>query len=205
MGTPLVIEDRSPADMEKSEETMDQEEKVMSVSPQCGFVSCLSCHYCDCVSFDESDVEAYRAHLTSAHGIVRNVDSLMKLTLEEQRRVSCSPPPPPPPPAVMAPAIFNLPITEMTDDWMEDDVGIMVDDSDEEEIKAEVKEDLKPIVKPVEVKPPVETKVIDNRTETDEAKNKKDVKENLKKKSRKERIKIKPKTRQKIVKKTQGL
>lgn len=171
--------------MEKSEETKEkEEEKVMSVSPQCGFVSCLSCHYCDCVSFDESDVEAYRAHLTSAHGIVRNVDSLMKLTLEQQRKVSSSPPPPPPPPAVMAPAVFNLPITEMTDDWMEDDMGIMVDDSDEEEIKvAEVKEDSKLVENPTVVKPAVEVKVVDTMLETDEAKNKIEGKENLKEES----------------------
>merc|ERR1712243_125324 len=126
-------------DMDKIEETKDNE-KAKSVSPQCGFVSCLSCHYCDCVSFDESDEEAYKAHLINEHGIVRNIDSLMKLTLEQQKNVSSSPPPPPS--VVIAPPVFNLPITEMTDDWMEDDVGIVDDESDEEKIKVtELKEE----------------------------------------------------------------
>ena len=94
------------------------------------FVSCLSCHYCDCVSFDESDVAAYSAHLTTAHSVARNVDSLVALTLREQCR---APLPSPPPPVVLAPPSFSLPTQEMTEDWMNVDVGAIEEDEEEEE------------------------------------------------------------------------
>ena len=61
------------------------ESKPSSLSPQASFVSCLSCHYCDCVSFDETDVNTYTAHLREAHSITRNVESLVALTLKEQQ------------------------------------------------------------------------------------------------------------------------
>merc|ERR1711997_560477 len=96
------------------------ESKPSSLSPQASFVSCLSCHYCDCVSFDETDVNTYTAHLREAHSITRNVESLVALTLKEQQSrpevVT-----PPAPTAVVQPPVFNLPTTEMTMDWMDDD------------------------------------------------------------------------------------
>merc|ERR1712222_201249 len=61
------------------------ESKPSSLSPQASFVSCLSCHYCDCVSFEETDVNTYTAHLREAHSITRNVESLVALTLKEQQ------------------------------------------------------------------------------------------------------------------------
>merc|ERR1712037_335922 len=113
------------------------ESKPSSLSPQASFVSCLSCHYCDCVSFDETDVNTYAAHLRESHSITRNVESLVALTLKEQQSrpevVT-----PPAPTAVVQPPVFNLPTTEMTMDWMDDDVGgMMEDDEPEEESKEE--------------------------------------------------------------------
>merc|ERR1711997_1257872 len=113
------------------------ESKPSSLSPQASFVSCLSCHYCDCVSFDETDVNTYAAHLRESHSITRNVESLVALTLKEQQSrpevVT-----PPAPTAVVQPPVFNLPTTEMTMDWMDDDIGgVMEDEEPEEESKEE--------------------------------------------------------------------
>merc|ERR1712107_250977 len=115
------------------------ESKPSSLSPQASFVSCLSCYYCDCVSFDETDVNTYAAHLRESHSITRNVESLVALTLKEQQSrpevVT-----PPAPTAVVQPPVFNLPTTEMTMDWMDDDVGgMMVDDEEPEEESREGK------------------------------------------------------------------
>merc|ERR1712010_122790 len=112
------------------------ESKPSSLSPQASFVSCLSCHYCDCVSFDETDVNTYAAHLRESHSITRNVESLVALTLKEQQSrpevVT-----PPAPTAVVQPPVFNLPTTEMTMDWMDDDVGGMMEDDEPEEERKE--------------------------------------------------------------------
>merc|ERR1712130_360602 len=115
------------------------ESKPSSLSPQASFVSCLSCYYCDCVSFDETDVNTYAAHLRDSHSITRNVESLVALTLKEQQSrpevVT-----PPAPTAVVQPPVFNLPTTEMTMDWMDDDVGgVMVEDDEPEEDSKEGK------------------------------------------------------------------
>merc|ERR1712192_48145 len=114
--------------------------KPFSLSPQASFVSCLSCHYCDCVSFDETDVSTYTAHLREAHSITRNVESLVALTLKEQQSrpevVT-----PPAATAVVQPPCFNLPTTEMTMDWMDDDVGGAMEDEEPEEEKKESKEE----------------------------------------------------------------
>merc|ERR1712158_264899 len=116
------------------------ESKPSSLSPQASFVSCLSCHYCDCVSFDETDVNTYAAHLRESHSITRNVESLVALTLKEQQSrpevVT-----PPAPTAVVQPPVFNLPTTEMTMDWMDDDVGGLMEDEEPEEESKESKED----------------------------------------------------------------
>merc|ERR1712212_1284599 len=116
------------------------ESKPSSLSPQASFVSCLSCHYCDCVSFDETDVNTYTAHLREAHSITRNVESLVALTLKEQQSrpevVT-----PPAATAVVQPPVFNLPTTEMTLDWMDDDVGGAMEDEEPEEEKKESKEE----------------------------------------------------------------
>merc|ERR1712233_213684 len=116
--------------------------KPSSLSPQASFVSCLSCYYCDCVSFDETDVNTYAAHLRDSHSITRNVESLVALTLKEQQSrpevVT-----PPAPTAVVQPPVFNLPTTEMTMDWMDDDVGgVMVEDEELEEESKEGKADV---------------------------------------------------------------
>merc|ERR1712192_218976 len=114
--------------------------KPSSLSPQASFVSCLSCHYCDCVSFDETDVSTYTAHLREAHSITRNVEALVALTLKEQQSrpevVT-----PPAPTAVVKPPSFNLPTTEMTLDWMDDDVGGAMEDEEPEEEKTESQEE----------------------------------------------------------------
>ena len=108
-----------------------------SLSPQASFVACLPCHYCQDVSFEESDLAAYSAHLTSAHGVTKNVESLVRLTLEEQRTKALSPLPATasPPPAVTQPASFKLPTEEMTTDWMDDDIGVMEEEEEEEVTK----------------------------------------------------------------------
>merc|ERR1711970_1655441 len=116
------------------------ESKPSSLSPQASFVSCLSCHYCDCVSFDETDVNTYTAHLREAHSITRNVESLVALTLKEQQSrpevVT-----PPAATAVVQPPVFNLPTTEMTMDWMDDDVGGAMEGEEPEEERKESKEE----------------------------------------------------------------
>merc|ERR1711990_617335 len=114
------------------------ESKPSSLSPQTSFVSCLSCHYCDCVSFDETDVNTYASHLKEAHRITRNVESLVALTLKEQQ---IKPEVVTPPTAVVRPPVFKLPTTEMTMDWMDDDVGGAMEDEEPEEEKKESKED----------------------------------------------------------------
>ena len=110
------------------------ESKPSSLSPQASFVSCLSCHYCDCVSFDETDVNTYASHLKEAHRITRNVESLVALTLKEQQ---IKPEVVTPPTAVVQPPVFKLPTTEMTMDWMDDDVGGAMEDEETEEEKNE--------------------------------------------------------------------
>merc|ERR1712203_1279209 len=110
------------------------ESKPSSLSPQASFVSCLSCHYCDCVSFDETDVNTYASHLKEAHRITRNVESLVALTLKEQQ---IKPEVVTPPTAVVQPPVFKLPTTEMTMDWMDDDVGGAMEDEEPEEEKNE--------------------------------------------------------------------
>merc|ERR1712212_1076395 len=115
------------------------ESKPSSLSPQASFVSCLSCHYCDCVSFDETDVNTYTAHLRESHSITRNVESLVALTLKEQQ----SRPEVVTPPAAAAavqPPVFNLPTTEMTMDWMDHDVGGAMEDEEPEEERKESEE-----------------------------------------------------------------
>merc|ERR1711935_318310 len=116
------------------------ESKPSSLSPQASFVSCLSCHYCDCVSFDETDVNTYTVHLRESHSITRNVESLVALTLKEQQSrpevVT-----PPAATAVVQPPVFNLPTTEMTMDWMDDDVCGAMDDEEPEEESKESKEE----------------------------------------------------------------
>merc|ERR1712018_689960 len=115
------------------------ENKTSSLSPQASFVSCLSCYYCECVSFDETDVNTYAAHLRDSHSITRNVESLVALTLKEQQSRS-EVVTPPAPSAVVQPPVFNLPTTEMTMDWMDDDVGgMMVEDEEPEEESKEGK------------------------------------------------------------------
>merc|ERR1712037_328957 len=117
------------------------ESKPSSLSPQASFVSCLSCHYCDCVSFDETDVNTYTAHLREAHSITRNVESLVALTLKEQQSSRPEVVTPPAPTAAVQPPVFNLPTTEMTMDWMDDDVGGMMEDDEPEEERKESKEE----------------------------------------------------------------
>merc|ERR1712018_220212 len=115
------------------------ESKPYSLSPQASFVSCLSCYYCDCVSFDETDVNTYAAHLRDSHSITRNVESLVALTLKEKQSRS-EVVTPPAPSAVVQPPVFNLPTTEMTMDWMDDDVGgMLVEDEEPEEESKEGK------------------------------------------------------------------
>merc|ERR1712037_672399 len=99
------------------------ESKPSSLSPQASFVSCLSCHYCDCVSFDETDVNTYTAHLREAHSITRNVESLVALTLKEQQSSRPEVVTPPAPTAVVQPPVSNLPSTEkITNDSVNNDV-----------------------------------------------------------------------------------
>merc|ERR1712192_95506 len=129
--------------------------KPSSLSPQASFVSCLSCHYCDCVSFDETDVNTYIAHLREAHSITRNVESLVALTLKEQQSIRPEVVTPPAITAVVQPPVFNLPTTEMTLDWMDDDVGGAMEDEEPEEEKKESQEEKSniPVVTAV-VQPP---------------------------------------------------
>merc|ERR1712192_6095 len=115
--------------------------KPSSLSPQASFVSCLSCHYCDCVSFDETDVTTYTAHLKEAHSITRNVESLVALTLKEQQSRAEVVTPPAVLTAVVKPPVFNLPTTEMTLDWMDDDVGGAMEDEEPEEERRRAKEE----------------------------------------------------------------
>ena len=107
-------------------------------SPPTGFVTCLPCHYCTGVSFDEKDVEAYATHLATVHSISRNVQALVELTLKEQR----SQPPLPAAEEAKPSKAFNLPTTEMTMDWMDDDIGGVMDE--EEETVDEKKTENKP-------------------------------------------------------------
>merc|ERR1712061_223078 len=76
----------------------------------------------------------YASHLKEAHRITRNVESLVALTLKEQQ---IKPEVVTPPTAVVQPPVFNLPSTEMTMDWMDDDVGGAMEDEDPEEEKNE--------------------------------------------------------------------
>merc|ERR1712226_1781143 len=117
-------------------------------SPPTGFVTCLPCHYCTGVSFDEKDVDAYAAHLATVHSISRNVDTLVQLTLKEQQKQ----PPLPTVEAQQPPKAFNLPTSEMAMDWMDDDIGgVMVE---EEETVSDEKIEEKPNEVPKDPAPP---------------------------------------------------
>merc|ERR1712051_184140 len=101
------------------------------------FVPIVACNYCDSASFDVNDRTSYSDHLKKAHTIQKNIESLMDLTLNIQTETKDEPIQDEDANAVTKPSGISLPMTGSSNDWMDDDVGLTIEDEDEDNTKAE--------------------------------------------------------------------